>query len=427
MVIKLRNRVINSPPKDAMARDESPIPCLRRTSTVSPSSPGNNSEPDSPPLLRSSSSSFDQFDTEDKPSFGLVGGFKWLVGAAVVGFILSVVRLGHVSIRTSNGSFVDPKLQALYDLPLPKTPQELISLNDELAELSPAHILQWAHHHLHDTPISDAENSHPLAQATSFGPTGLVIMDHLAKGEMLETVPVITMDTLHLFEESYTFYETVKHHYGKNLHMTITKPLQSAKAGFAPTPITTKQQFNTIYSPDLWKNDPKLYTKMTKNLPMQQKLNEWRTQMWITGRRRSQGGERKGLDILEFEPFPSSGNATSSTGGIGTNVANGLSNSEYEPSRGRWKLNPLAYWSYDQVWSYIRSNSVPYNPLYDAGYTSIGDVMTTSLPSTRFQSASGEHGERSGRFVGFGVSNKECGLHVDLDMDLKDMEVDDSQ
>jgi len=83
----------------------------------------------------------------------------------------------------------------------------------------------------------------------------------------------------------------------------------------------------------------------------------------------------------------------------------------------------LAHWSYDEVWSYIRNNKVPYNTLYDHGYTSIGDEMTTSLPMKT--SKSQEHGERSGRFNGFMGSNRECGLHVDLDMDLVGMELDD--
>jgi len=134
--------------------------------------------------------------------------------------------------------------------------------------------------------------------------------------------------------------------------------------------------------------------------PMQQKLEEWDAVMWITGRRRSQGGERGKLDVLEFEPYPQ-----------GSDMSSAANSSPFHSSKGRWKLNPLAYWSYDQVWSYIRNNDVPYNPLYDQGYTSIGDEMTTSKPDNA------DEGERSGRFAGFGESNKECGLHVDFDFE----------
>ncbi|KAL7452444.1 hypothetical protein ACHAWC_004166 [Mediolabrus comicus] len=275
----------------------------------------------------------------------------------------------------------DKLLEKLHDLSLPSTHDELSKVNDELAGLDPKDILQWAHHQLHDSPEFDDEDSHPLVQATSFGPTGLVILDHLSEYNLLETIPVITMDTLHLFKESYTFYDTVESTYKeKSIDLTITKPLDMIEE-----PLLTKEEFNDAYSSTLWKTDPHLYTRVTKLEPMQQKLEEWKTAMWITGRRRSQGGERGKLDVLEFER--------------------------------RWKLNPLAYWSYDQVWSYIRNNNVPYNPLYDQGYTSIGDEMTTSKPVVS--------DERSGRFALFGASNKECGLHVDLDLDPADMKLPD--
>ena len=392
MVIRLRNgRTIRSPQ------------ATKKSSPSAPSEPVTREE--SPvPSLRSSSSSFDGLDVEieegtpESTSRGLKW-FIWIVVAvvAIVGF-----KLQYVSRP------IDPetaKLQALYKFSLPTNEQELIKLNNELAGLDPKYILQWAHHHLHDGADAEECNSHPLVQATSFGPTGLVILDHLAEHGLLDTIPVITMDTLHLFHESYVFYDTVQKFYQSALHLTVTKPMHETHGK-----ITTKQQFQDVYGSELWKNDHKTYTKLTKLDPMQRKLEEWQAVMWITGRRRSQGGERVKLDVLEFEPY--------STTSIDVNANSG---NQYDASRGRWKLNPLAYWSYDEVWSYIRENSVPYNTLYDKGYTSIGDEMTTSLP----ESKSSEHGERSGRFTGFGVSNKECGLHVDLDLDLPGMELND--
>lgn len=308
---------------------------------------------------------------------------------------------------TSSSGTENQQLDKLYAMPLPTTPQELSEVNNELAGLDPEYILKWAHHHLQDSPEL-GDDSHPLVQATSFGPTGLVILDHLSSHHLLDTIPVITMDTLHLFQESYTFYETVQSHYEKSsLHLTITKPLDMIEE-----PILSKEEFEESYSSTLWKDDPKLYTKVTKLEPMQQKLEEWDAAMWITGRRRSQGGERVKLDVLEFEPYPQG------------SVAAYSNSSPFHSSKGRWKLNPLAYWSYDQVWSYIRNNNVPYNPLYDQGYTSIGDKMTTSKPE------SSDEGERSGRFAGFGESNKECGLHVDFDFEAaatESMLIDNNQ
>ena len=70
---------------------------------------------------------------------------------------------------------------------------------------------------------------------------------------------------------------------------------------------------------------------------------------------------------------------------------------------GRLKLNPLAHWDVEQVWNYITTHQVIVNPLYYAGYRSIGDKMTT-------RPVSAEEGERSGRF--FQIPEKtECGIH----------------
>ncbi len=308
-------------------------------------------------------------------------------------------------------------LNALYDLPLPTTQQELIELNDELAGLEPKFILQWAHHTLlagnNNLPSQGTNgwNSHPLVQVTSFGPTGLVILDHLSKYNLLDTTPVITMDTLHLFQESYVFYNTVQSHYKSPLHLAITKPAHIAHPpelngdsvfrGF----ISTKKEFQEVYSPTLWKTDPLYFTKVTKLDPLQQKLEEWDVIMWITGRRRSQGGERGEIDVLEFDSFPP--DEANRRGKREEEDGNG---SPFHSSKGRWKLNPLAYWSYDQVWKYIRDNNVPYNRMYDLGFTSIGDEMTTTLPK---KSNIGDAiDERSGRFIG--LNQTECGLHSHL-------------
>jgi phosphoadenosine phosphosulfate reductase len=67
------------------------------------------------------------------------------------------------------------------------------------------------------------------------------------------------------------------------------------------------------------------------------------------------------------------------------------------------KLNPLAFWSERDVWRYIHANSVPYNPLLDQGYQSLGCYTCTSLPTS--------DAPRSGRWVGF--NKTECGLHVE--------------
>ena len=95
---------------------------------------------------------------------------------------------------------------------------------------------------------------------------------------------------------------------------------------------------------------------------------------WISGRRREQGGERTELPVLEL-------------------------------SGGRIKVNPLAAWSRKDIWGRILSKGLPYNPLHDQGYPSIGDRPLT-------EPASAEDGERSGRWKGRGKT--ECGIHTSL-------------
>ena len=91
---------------------------------------------------------------------------------------------------------------------------------------------------------------------------------------------------------------------------------------------------------------------------------------WITGRRRDQSPTRASLPPLE----------------LATQV----------------KINPLAYWSLEDVWDFIRVHKVPYHPLHDLGYASIGDAPLTTPVKP------GEH-ERAGRWRG--SVRLECGLH----------------
>ena len=107
--------------------------------------------------------------------------------------------------------------------------------------------------------------------------------------------------------------------------------------------------------------------------PLERALRELKVRAWITGRRRDQGGSRANVEVLEFDVD------------------------------GRLKVNVLASWSWEDVWQYIHDNKVPYNPLYDQSYKSIGDYH-----STRPVEADGD--ERSGRFY-HQEEKTECGIH----------------
>ncbi len=102
---------------------------------------------------------------------------------------------------------------------------------------------------------------------------------------------------------------------------------------------------------------------------------------WITGQRRDQSPTRTEVAVLQFD----------SHRGLGG-----------EPLL---KLNPLASWSLQKVWSYIRANDVPYNALHDQGFVSIGCEPCTRVPRP------GEH-ERAGRWWWEEATKRECGLHT---------------
>lgn len=107
----------------------------------------------------------------------------------------------------------------------------------------------------------------------------------------------------------------------------------------------------------------------------------------ITGRRRSQGGSRSSIPVLEVD------------------------------ETGLIKVNPLAAWSYAETWAYVQGENVPYNVLVDRGFKSIGDWHSTTIPAGvtiegvgKGQPGAGaDESERSGRWSG--SSKTECGLH----------------
>jgi len=221
-----------------------------------------------------------------------------------------------------------------------------------MKDKSPDEVLDW---------IAAALPGH-VVQFSSFGPSGLVLLDKLSSSGHLGKMPVVMIDTLHLFPETYAFVQNLSGRY-PNMDLRVYYP-----HGFGAG---QKDEFDKKYGARLWVADFGRYSYLSKVEPTERALDDLKAQAWITGRRRSQGGERKSLQVVEWD-------------------------------NGRLKVNPLANWTLDQVWKYLHSHHVPYNPLHDRGYTSIGDIMTTR-PVTKGES------ERAGRFSG--TNKTECGIH----------------
>jgi phosphoadenosine phosphosulfate reductase len=195
-----------------------------------------------------------------------------------------------------------------------------------------------------------------LAMTSNFGAEGLVVIDHLAR--VAPRTPIIYLKTGFQFAETDQLKERLRARYGLNI-VEISAQL-------------TVEEQNRIHGERLYERDPDLCCRIRKVEPLGLSLKGY--DAWIAALRRDQSPTRANIGVVEW------------------NARHGL-----------LKINPLAAWTRQRVWDYIVTHDLPYNPLYDDGYTSIGCV-----PCTRRVSA-GAH-ERSGRWDG--DKKLECGIHL---------------
>lgn len=194
-----------------------------------------------------------------------------------------------------------------------------------------------------------------VALPSSFGAEGVVIIDMVFSAGL--KFDLFTLDTGFLFPETYGLIEEIE----KRYHVAIERVL----------PSMTPQMQAAAHGEALWTRDPNLCCEIRKVRALEAKLKSY--EAWISGIRREQS--------------PTRANAAK----VGWDTKFKLV-----------KLNPLADWTWAQVWDYIRANSLPYNPLHDRSYPSVGCTHCTRPV------AAGES-MRAGRWPGF--SKTECGLH----------------
>lgn len=202
-----------------------------------------------------------------------------------------------------------------------------------------------------------------LYQTTAFGLTGLVTLDILSKisNPTKTKIDLIFLDTLFHFQETLSLVDRVKRRYPDvNLHV------------YQPEGVSTAEQFNAKHGESLWETNDELYDWVAKVEPQQRAYTDLQVKAVLTGRRRSQGGKRGDLDIVEVD------------------------------EAGVIKINPLANWNFKQVQDYVKQNDVPYNELLDRGYKSVGDWHST-------QPIKEGEDERAGRWKG--KDKTECGIH----------------
>jgi phosphoadenosine phosphosulfate reductase len=201
----------------------------------------------------------------------------------------------------------------------------------------------------------------PAALASSFGAEDMVLTDLIARHRL--PIAVFTLDTGRLHAETYDLIDRVRAHYG--LPIGVYYPDTKA--------IETYVQVHGVNAFYRGVELREGCCAIRKSEPLMRALAG--RSAWITGQRRTQSSARSALGIEEADPVHAIP-----------------------------KFNPLADWSEGDVWSYLRAHKVPYNPLHDLGYPSIG-----CAPCTRAV----KPGEdiRAGRWWWESSDHKECGLH----------------
>lgn len=227
----------------------------------------------------------------------------------------------------------------------PELLAELAEYSQQLESASPREIIEWA-----------VEKYHPkLTMATAFGPEGCVILHYLA--QINPNVYVFNLDTGYQFKETLELRDRIAERYGLKVDLVSTD--------------TTVEQYEALHGGPVYKTDPNKCCFDRKVTVLRKTVVGWNA--WMSGIRRDQSSDRANAPIVGWDK-----------------------------KFGLVKISPLANATKQQVWKTITDENVPYNPLHDQGYTSIG-----CWPCTRAVMF-GED-ERAGRWSG--TAKTECGLH----------------
>lgn len=217
----------------------------------------------------------------------------------------------------------------------------------DLQNAPPRDILRWA---------LDAYRGR-LAVVTSFQPTGIVTL-HMLR-DLAPGVPVLTLDTGNLFPETLALMDRLEREW--RLNLVRIRPRQ-----------TLDEQAHD-YGEALWRTQPDLCCHLRKVAPLSEALTGY--DAWVTGIRRDQSDGRAETPVLGWDA-----------------------------RNHKVKVAPFALWTDTMIWTYIHAHDLPYNPLHDRGYPSIGCTHCTQPV------APGETDPRAGRWAN--LPKTECGLHL---------------
>ncbi|MEB3158117.1 MAG: phosphoadenylyl-sulfate reductase [Synechococcus sp.] len=219
-----------------------------------------------------------------------------------------------------------------------------------LNELSPPERLAWAHQRF----------GAGFALTTSFGIQSAVLLHMLSTLDRAASIPVIWVDTGYLPPETYSYAAQLTERFGINL--------QVAQSTLSPA------RMEALHG-RLWETgsveDLELYLQLRKVDPLEATMASLGVTCWASGVRRGQTDHRRTMSWLD-------------------------------PIRGRLSLRPLLSWTPRDVFYYMQEHDLPQHPLFDQGYSTVGD----------WHSSAPDGVEQSGRGTRFGGLKQECGIHV---------------
>jgi phosphoadenosine phosphosulfate reductase len=201
------------------------------------------------------------------------------------------------------------------------------------------------------------ENPGPACVTCSFQAEDMIVLDLLRSRR--PGIPVLFLDTGYHFAETYAYRDRMTQLWNLNVrNLTATRSVTEQEREFGL----------------LNRSDPGRCCQLRKVEPLFGALEEFA--VWFTGLRREQSPTRKNLKVVETHELPT--------------------------GKTLLKVNPLAAWSWGEVWKYTAERKIAYLPLYDAGYRRNGCEPCTSVPAEGAD-------PRSGRWSG---TKLECGIHT---------------
>ncbi|WP_163133261.1 phosphoadenylyl-sulfate reductase [Agarivorans sp. Alg241-V36] len=240
-------------------------------------------------------------------------------------------------------------LEQLSALPVEARFAELSEVNKELEGMSAQQRAAWAIENL----------PQQVVLTSSFGIQAAVSLHLLT--QIKPDIPVILTDTGYLFPETYRFIDELTERL--NLNLQVYKSTQSNA--------WQEARFGKLWEQGV--EGLKQYNTLNKVEPMQRAFKELEVKSWFSGLRRSQSSSRSDLPVLQIQ-------------------------------NGAFKILPIIDWTNKDVHYYLKEHNLPYHPLWEQGYVSVGDVQTS-------QPLQAGMSEEDTRFFGL---KRECGLHEEV-------------